>query len=104
MGWDGMGWDGMGWDGMGWDGMGWIVERRDQDVSLGSRASSRRFSSDIFHGKNGSIAAGACPPFWAQLCRNQVSHLRMLIWDKFRVANREKSIAVSRPLHKVPEL
>ena len=64
---------------------------------------SRRVSWDMFQGKNGLMSAGAWPPFSAQLCRNQVSHLRTLMLDSLRVANREKSIAASRPLHNAPE-
>src|SRR5262245_28936236 len=80
----------------------WICEQTDQEVSLRSRAIPRHFSSVIFQGKNRSISSGTWPPFWAQLSRNQVSHLRQLIFTIFRVASREKSIAAKRPLHNAP--
>src|SRR4051812_42031678 len=74
-----------------------------QELSSGSRAISRRLSSDIFQGKNGPMSDGTWPPFCAQLSRNHVSQVRMLIWAMAHVANREKSIAASRPLHNAPE-
>src|SRR3954462_9533268 len=82
---------------------GSIASGEGQELSSGSRAISRRFSSDIFQGKNGSMSDGTRPPFCAQLSRNHVSQLRMLILAMVNVANREKSIAASRPLHNAPE-
>ena len=66
-------------------------------------ANSRRFSADIFQGKNGLMSDGAWPPFSAQLFRYHVNQVRMLIFARPKVANREKSIAASRPLHNAPE-
>ena len=74
-----------------------------QEVSSGSRAISRRRCSDIFQGKNGSMSDGTRPPFSAQLSKYCLSQVRMLIRAIVNVANREKSIAASRPLHKAPE-
>src|SRR3954471_21751994 len=74
-----------------------------QELSSGSRATSRRLCSDIFQGKKGSMSDGVWPPFWAQLSKNSVSQVRMLIWAIVRVANREKSFTASRPLHNAPD-
>src|SRR3954467_3628237 len=82
---------------------GWIASGEGQELSSGSRAISRRFSSDICQGKNGPMSDGTWPPFCAQLSRNHVSQARMLILDRVHVANKEKSIAASRPLHNAPE-
>src|SRR3954469_12904024 len=82
---------------------GLIASGEAQELSSGSRAIARRFSSDIFQGKNGPMSDGTRPPFCAQLSRNHVSQLRMLILARVNVANREKSIAASRPLHNAPE-
>jgi hypothetical protein len=80
-----------------------ITSGEAQELSLGSIASSRHFSSDIFQGKNGSMSAGTWPPFSEQLSKYQVSQVRMLILAIVKVADREKSIAASRPLHIAPE-
>src|SRR3954451_24387303 len=82
---------------------GLIASGEGQELSSGSRAIARRFSSDIFQGKNGPMSDGTWPPFCAQLSRNHVSQVRMVIWAMANVANREKSIAASRPLHNAPE-
>src|SRR3954465_6791804 len=82
---------------------GLIARGEGQELSSGSRAISRRFSSDIFQGKNGLMSDGTWPPFCAQLSRNHVSPLRMLILARVNVANSEKRIAASRPLHNAPE-
>src|SRR3954447_4490377 len=82
---------------------GLIASDEGQELSSGSRAISRRFSSDITQGKNGPMSDGTWPPFCAQLSRNHVSQVRMLILAMVNVANREKSIAASRPLHNAPE-
>src|SRR3954452_6365865 len=82
---------------------GLIASGEGQELSSGSRAIARRFSSDIFQGKNGPMSDGTWPPFCAQLSRNHVSQVRMLILARVKVANREKSIAASRPLHNAPE-
>src|SRR4051812_12641232 len=82
---------------------GLIASGEGQELSSGSRAIARRFSSAIFQGKNGLMSAGTWPLFSAQLSRNHVSQVRMLIWAIVNVANREKSIAASRPLHNAPE-
>src|SRR3954453_1933386 len=82
---------------------GLIASGEGQELSSGSRAIARRFSSDIFQGKNGSMSDGTWPPFCAPLSRNPVSPVRMLILAMVKVANREKSIAASRPLHNAPE-
>src|SRR5665213_860346 len=74
-----------------------------QELSLGSRAIARRVSTDIFQGKNGSMSDGAWPPFSAQLSRYHVSQVRTLSFARLNVANREKSVAASRPLHNAPE-
>src|SRR5487761_2293592 len=73
-----------------------------QELSSGSRASARRFSPDIVQGKNGAMSAGTWPPFSAQLSRYHVSQVRTLSLAMVTVANREKSIAASRPLHNAP--
>jgi predicted Zn-dependent protease len=44
------------------------------------------------------MSRGAVARFSAQLCRNQLSHLRPLTLASLRMAKREKSIAASRPL------
>src|SRR3954454_25278407 len=82
---------------------GLIASGEGQELSSGSRAISRRFSSDIFQGKNGPMSDGTWPLVSAQLSRNHVSQVRMLILAIVKVANREKSIAASRPPHNAPE-
>src|SRR3954454_10309293 len=82
---------------------GLITSGEGQELSSGSRAISRRFSCDIFQVKNGPMSDGTRPPFCAQLSRNHVSQVRMLTLAMVKVANREKSIAASRPLHNAPE-
>ena len=74
-----------------------------QELSLGSTVISRRISLDIFQGKNESMSDGTRPPFSAQLSRNHVSQARMLILERAKVANSEKSVAANRPLHCDPE-
>src|SRR5215213_3427493 len=74
-----------------------------QELSSASMVISRRFSTDISHGRNGLISDGTRPPFSAQLSRYHVSHVRTLSFAIVNVANREKSIAASRPLHNAPE-
>src|SRR4051795_7031655 len=74
-----------------------------QELSSGSRANSRRLSSDIFQGKNRSMSDGTWPPFSAQLSTYWVSQVRILSLAIANVANRKKSIAASRPLHNAPE-
>src|SRR5215210_6853340 len=76
-----------------------IARGEGQELSSGSRAIARRFSSDIFQGKNGPMSDGTPPPFCAQLSRNHASQVRMFILARVNVANSEKSIAASRPLH-----
>jgi hypothetical protein len=49
-----------------------------QELSSGSMAISRRFSTDISQGKNGSMSGGTWPPFSAQLVRYHISQVRML--------------------------
>src|SRR3954453_7371427 len=82
---------------------GLIAGGEGQELSSGSRAISRPSPPAIFQGKNGPRSEGTRPPFCAQLSRNHVSQLRMLILAMLNVANREKSIAASRPLHNAPE-
>src|SRR5829696_1089981 len=82
---------------------GLIASGEGQELSSGSRAIARRFSSDIIQGKNGPMSDGTWPPVSAQLSRNHVSQVRMLILAMVNVANREKSIAASRPLPNPPE-
>jgi len=80
-----------------------IVVAQAQELSSGSRAISRRFSTDIAQGKNAVMSEGTWPPFSAQQFRNQVSQVRTLIRARVNVANREKSDAASRPLHNAPD-
>jgi len=74
-----------------------------QELSLGSMANSRRLSTDISQGKNGVMSDGARPPFSALQFRYHVSQVRMLSLAMLKVANREKSVAASLPLHNDPE-
>ena len=67
--------------GVGFD-VGWIVRagpRRSGTVVGIEGHLAALFSTDIFQGKNGSMSDGTWPPFSAQLCRNHVSQVRMLI-------------------------
>jgi hypothetical protein len=80
-----------------------IAIDRAQELSAGSIANSRCFSADIFQGKNRSMSVGTLPPFCAQTSRYHASQVRILIFAMLNVANREKSIAASRPLHNDPE-
>ena len=74
-----------------------------QELLMGSRAIARRVSTAIFQGKNGSMSDGAWPPFSAQRTRYHVSQVRMLGFAGRKLANREKSVAASRPLHNALE-
>src|SRR4051812_12830419 len=80
-----------------------IAIRQVQELSAGSMLISRRFSAVIIQGKNGVISEGTWPSFSAQLSKYHVSHVRILIFAMVKVANREKSVAASRPLHNAPE-
>src|SRR3954468_10897659 len=82
---------------------GLIASGEGQELSSGSRAIARRFSSDIFQGKNGPMSDGIWPPSCTKPTRNHANQVRMLILARVKVANREKSIPASRPLHNAPE-
>src|SRR4051794_24608688 len=82
---------------------GWIASGAAQELSSRSRASARRRSGDIVHGKNDAASDGTRPRSSAQWFRNSVSQLRTFPPAMLNVANNEKSIAASRPLHNAPD-